>query len=187
MVWWVDIIDTIIYQNRVKRDMGGKAKAHRSNPSSARSRVRRNGRRSQGGWRHGRRFLPEEDATSRESERGSSDVGVPDLLHKGRIYQDRQRRGQHSPRYTVVRSAHSKRTLRIRKPRGTNNPNTKEGRPDLRQRSRYNRTFTSQDWLPGHPRKEPCLQVQPSRSRLVIVFTNIFFISTVLLNLQFWI
>lgn len=157
-------------KNRVKRDVGGKAEAHRSNTSSARSRVRRNGRRSQRGRRHGGRFLPEEDATSRESERGSSDVGVPDLLHKGRLYQDRQRRGQHSPRYTVVRSAHSKRTLRIRKPRGTNNSNTQEGRPDLRQRTRNNRAPATQDWLPGHPRKEPRLQVQPSRSRFVIIF-----------------
>lgn len=147
--------------------MGGKAEANRSDPGSARSSVRRNGSGRERRRRNRRRILTEENASPGQSERGPADVGVPDLLHQGRLHANRQRRGQHSPRYPVVRSAHSKRALRLRKSRGNNNPDTEEGRADLRQRTRRDGAARAQDRLASHSRQESRLQVQPSRSRCV--------------------
>lgn len=152
---------------RAKRNVGGKAEAHRDNPSAARGRVRGDGRRGEGRRRDRGRILPEEDPPPGQPQRGPPDVRVPDLLHQAGLHADRQRRGQHSPRHPAVRSVHSKRALRVRKSRGHNHTDTQERSPHIRQRARRNRAPPTQDWLPGHPRQESRIQVQPSRPRCV--------------------
>ena len=150
--------------------MGRQAKAHRGDQTATRSGVRRDGSSGKGRRRDRGSVFSKKDTSSGKSKRGSSDVGVPDLLHKGRIHSGRQRRSQHSPRYTAVRSAHSQRALRLRKSRGSNHANSQKGSADLRKRARGDRANASQDWIEGYSRQEPRLQVQSSRSRLAPVF-----------------
>ena len=127
------------YVPRIERDLGGEVASDGIHPPPARGRLRRDGRRHEGGRADGGILQPEkgnetsiirsdptpkrlasylnylvcEDPSPGEPERGRHSVRVPVVLHQGGRDADRVPRSQHSAGHPAGRLAHPERALRL--------------------------------------------------------------------------
>lgn len=145
--------------------MGGEIEENRGNSPATGGGIRGDGGGREGGRRDCRRFLPEEDSASGESQRGPAHVRVSDLLHQDRVHEDRQRGGQHTAGHSTLRAVHIERALRIRESRGHYHIDTEQRGAHLRQWQGGEGANSTEDWIACHSWQEPRIQIQSSGAR----------------------